>query len=218
MFYRNGMRQPVTRRYDASGRREQARATRQKVIAAATELLIQRGWANTSMRDVAKVAGVSVETVYGSVGNKLELLRIAIDTAVVGDDEPVPLSERPAWQRISDGTTARERVEAIGDLLVALHPRSAPLHRALQHAAVGEPDLAELLRKDSADMREQTRQAIASVLDREPTEQELDLVQAVTSNETYLLLTEQRGHSDEDFREFVVTAITRLLGLDQQED
>jgi len=56
------------------------------------------------------------------------------------------------------------------------------------------------------------------VAGREPTDAELDLVQAATSNETYLMLTEQRGLSDDDYREFVATAMTRLLRLDEQED
>jgi len=205
-----------TRRYDASGRREAARQTREKVIEAATRLFLEGGWAGTSMRDVAKAAGVSVETVYGSVGNKVEVLRIAMDIAVVGDHEPLPLSERPEWLRISEGSTARERAEAIGDLLIAMYRRTAPLHRALQHAAVNEPALAAQLRKDFRDIREQNRQGVTAVALREPTELELDLVQAATSNETYLMLTEQRGLTDDDYREFVATAIIRLLRLDEE--
>lgn len=211
------MTQPASRKYDASGRREQARATHHKVVAAASDLFVERGWAGASMRDVARVAGVSVETVYGSVGNKVQLLKVALDTAVVGDDEPVPLSERPAWQQIGAGETPRDRMGAIADLLTDMHRRTAPLHRALQHAAVGEPELAELLREDWQDIREQNRQGIRALTDREPTELELDLVQAVTSNETYLLLTEQRGRTDDDYREFVVTAIARLLRLEDEE-
>ena len=212
------MTEAGTRRYDASGRREAARASRQKVIAAATALFLERGWAGTSMRDVARRAGVSVETVYGSGGTKVELLRIAMDIAVVGDDEPVPLSERPEWRAISTGATPRERAEAVGGLLITMHRRTAPLHRALQHAAVGDSTLVELLDRDFRDIREQNRQGVRSVAGREPTDAELDLVQAATSNETYLMLTEQRGLSDDDYREFVATAMTRLLRLDEQED
>ncbi|WP_028651455.1 TetR/AcrR family transcriptional regulator [Nocardioides halotolerans] len=212
------MSSTTTRRYDGSGRRQQAQTTRLKVIEAASALFVTRGWAGTSMRDVAREAGVSVETVYGSVGNKTALLRMAIDLAVVGDDDPVPLSERPAWQQIMAAPTPHARAEAIAGLLVGMHRRTAPLHRALQHAAVGEPELAEQLRRDFADIREQNRQGVLAVLGREPTDLEVDLVQAVTSNETYLLLTEQRGHTDDDYREFVATAITRLLGLEEQEE
>ena len=41
------------------------------------------------MRDIAKDAGVAVETVYANFGSKTELLMTAIDVGVVGDAEPV---------------------------------------------------------------------------------------------------------------------------------
>jgi hypothetical protein len=40
---------------------------------------------------------------------------------------------------------------------------------------------------------------------------------AATSNETYLMLHEHRDHADEDYREFVAAAMTRLLRLDEEE-
>lgn len=203
------------RKYDGTRRRESAAATRRLVIEAATRLFVARGWGGTSMRDVAREAGVSVETVYGSVGSKLELLRVAMDVAVVGDDAPVPLSERPAWRAVTDGATAADRARAVGDLLVVLHARTAWLHQALRHAAVGDPDLGALLQKDFDDIREQNRQGLSAVARREPTEEELDLMMAALSNETYLMLTEHRHLTDADYREFVATAITRLLGLEE---
>ena len=60
------MNRPVKtpRRYDSSARREQARATRRQVLAAATALFLERGYAATTMADVAARAGVVVQTVY----------------------------------------------------------------------------------------------------------------------------------------------------------
>ena len=171
----------TSRPYRSPLRESQARATRRAVVEAARDLFVERGWSATTIDAVAERAGVSRRTVFTAVGGKAELLKIALDWALVGDDEPVPLSERPAWRRIAEGETPRDRAEAVGEVLVDLHRRTAPLHRALSHAAVGDEELGRLQQRDHAGIREQTRQGITAVARREPTELEVDLAMAVTS-------------------------------------
>ena len=81
------------------------------MLAAATSLFAERGWSATGMRDIAKEAGVSVETVYASFGSKTELLLAAIDVGVVGDDAPVPLSQRPEFAALATGPIG-DRIDA----------------------------------------------------------------------------------------------------------
>jgi AcrR family transcriptional regulator len=76
------------------------------------------------MREVARAAEVSVETVYANFGSKGALLREALDVAVVGDDEPVPLSDRPEFRALAEGD-ARDRAQATGRLLAVMHRRPA---------------------------------------------------------------------------------------------
>src|SRR4051794_20505997 len=64
----------AVRKYDASRRQEQARATRLAVIQAAQALFVEHGYGRTTMADVARTAGVSVETVYANFRNKPTLL------------------------------------------------------------------------------------------------------------------------------------------------
>lgn len=71
----------IVRWLGSTGQAEQTRAT---VIAAATRLFIEQGWNGTGMREVAKAARVSIETVYANFGSKAELLKQAIDNAVAG--------------------------------------------------------------------------------------------------------------------------------------
>jgi AcrR family transcriptional regulator len=65
------------------------------------------------MREVARVAQVSVETVYANFGSKGALLREALDVTVVGDDEPVPFSDRPEFRALAEGDAAA-RAQAAG--------------------------------------------------------------------------------------------------------
>ena len=83
------------RPYNSSGRRSQARRTRVDVVDNARDLFIEHGYAGTTMAAVAARAGVSVETIYKSIGNKPAVLKAVLDVAIVGDDDAVPMLQRP---------------------------------------------------------------------------------------------------------------------------
>src|SRR5689334_17406714 len=113
------MADPVnpTRSYDASRRQEQARQNRLAVLRAAQALFVERGYAKTTMGDVADAAGVSVETVYKAFTNKPGLVKAVFDVAVVGDDEAIPLMEREFVQRNIAEPDPRRKLEAYGEHL-----------------------------------------------------------------------------------------------------
>ena len=58
------------RRYNSSGRQEQARRNRDAILQAAERQLNECGYAGTTVAAVAGEAGVSVETVYKAFGGK----------------------------------------------------------------------------------------------------------------------------------------------------
>ena len=70
------------RAYQSARRQQQAVTTRAEVVDAALLLFAERGWAGTGMRDVAREAGVSVETVYANFRSKSDLLMAAINVGV----------------------------------------------------------------------------------------------------------------------------------------
>jgi lipopolysaccharide assembly protein A len=63
-------------------------------------LLLEQGYAATTMTAVANAAGVSDETIYKTVGGKAALVKAVRDITLVGDDEPVPLAQRPEFAAI----------------------------------------------------------------------------------------------------------------------
>ena len=69
---------PVKRRYDASSRRAGAAATRDRICAAAERLFLADGYARTSIRAVAKAAGVAEATIYLAFPDKPALLDAVI--------------------------------------------------------------------------------------------------------------------------------------------
>ena len=200
------------RAYRSPLRAAQAGQTRLAILAVASRLFAVLGWAGPGLRAGPRAAGVSVETVYANFGSKAQLLKQALDVAVVGDDEPVPLSDRPEFRALAEGD-ARARAAATGRLLVNLRRRSARLQGALQQAGPSDPELAEVLRAGRVTERQQFREGITAVAQRDVTETEVDEMFAVLSNDVYLLLTETCGWTDDAYQSWVATTVVRLLNL-----
>jgi AcrR family transcriptional regulator len=205
-----------TRRAYRSPRREQQAAeTRAMVLAAAARLFGERGWAATGMRDVARAAGVSVETVYASFGSKSDLLLAAIDLAVVGDAVPVPLNQRPEFAALGSGTR-RQRARAAARLVTGVNQRTAGVVLALKEAAASDPELAERLREREQRRRINVEQGMTLAAGRTVTEEEADGLWAVLAVEVYQLLTGLRGWTPRQYEDWLADVIERLtLGPDQ---
>src|SRR5687768_5299305 len=99
-------------------RSEQARATRRAIVTAAAELFGSQGFAATTIDAIADRAGVGRKTVFASVGGKGALLKLAWDWAMAGDDEAVPMAERPAVQAILAERDPHRLVALWTDLLL----------------------------------------------------------------------------------------------------
>lgn len=116
--------------------------TRSKIVKAAHGLFVVRGYAGTTFQLVADTAEVSVQTVYFHYGTKSRLLKHVVDVASVGDDEPVPLLQRPwfaALQAAQDpGDVVQGWVHQSGVIL----DRVAPVLAVVRDAAAGDPDMA----------------------------------------------------------------------------
>ena len=90
-------------------------------------------------------AGVSRKTVFTSVGGKVELMKLAYDWAVTGDDEPVARATAPrssSLQAEPDASVVIEKYVAGLDESMA---RVAPIHDALRSAADVDAQARELL-------------------------------------------------------------------------
>src|SRR3954453_18096507 len=148
------------------GKAEQSRATRRRIVAAATELFLRDGFLTTTMATIAADAGVAVQTLYLSFGNKTAILSAAFGLALAGDDEPVPVPERP-WMRTvvesRDGVAALTAfVEGSGVII----ERASPLYGVIRGAAAG-PDVAAILALNKA-QRHETFASVVQALAGKP--------------------------------------------------
>lgn len=203
---REGRRPP----YLSARRQQQAAQTRELVLAAATSLFADRGWSSTGMRDIAKAAGVAVETVYAGFGSKTELLLAAIDVGVVGDAEPVPLSQRPEFAAIGAGSFT-DRIGAAVQLVSGINQRTWGLRRALNEAAGSESQLAAKLYELEDRRRENIRQGVGIVVGGTVDDEVLDGLWVVMGADVFHLLTQIGKRSVDDYERWLATTIRRLL-------
>ena len=123
------MAEAVKKPYVSRLRDQQARATRRAIVNAAAELFITRGYGSTTVDDIAQAAGVSRKTVFTSVGGKPAALKLAIDWAIVGDDEDVPLLERPHIRAGMTEPDARRVLSDFARSVIKISSRIAPMQR-----------------------------------------------------------------------------------------
>ncbi len=137
------------RRYDASGRRQQADRSRDAAIKAAEQRFLRDGYANTTIAAIAEDVGVSVDTIYKSFGGKPGLIRAIRARALLGEG-PVAAEQRSDALH-TDRRDPRQIIEEWGSLTAEVAPRSAPILLLVRDAAATDPELRSLLEELDAD-------------------------------------------------------------------
>jgi AcrR family transcriptional regulator len=130
--------------YSSPARDQQARATRRAIVAAAGELFVRHGYATTTIDAVAAGAGVGRKTVFSSVGGKGALLKLVWDWALAGDDEPVPMAERPAVRAMLAERDPQRLVRMWVEMQLEVAARAAPVGAVVLAAADVDADAHEL--------------------------------------------------------------------------
>lgn len=133
-----------TRSYRSSRRAAEAQRTRRRILEAAGAAFVEGGYAGTTMRAIAAEAGVSVPTVELLFGTKARLLKAAIDVAIAGDDEAVPVLDRSWTSAALAAAGADEFLAVVARVLGAAQARSAGLVLAAFEGSSKDPELAEL--------------------------------------------------------------------------
>jgi AcrR family transcriptional regulator len=193
----------VKRRYDSTRRQQQARENRLRILAAAHELFVDQGYGSTTIADVARAAGVAVETVYSAFRNKPTLLHRAWDIAVGGDEQDVHLLDRPEMRAMLAEADLPTRFARFATVNTAIMRRTARLRLAVQGAAGSDQAAAALLGEiDDARLEAMgvhSRAAAATGQLAVPEQQCRDVLFATTDGSLWHNLVERRGWPDEQY-------------------
>jgi AcrR family transcriptional regulator len=126
-------------------RRERAKATRWRIVKAAYTLFCERGYAGTTMAQIAEAAGVAVQTVYFTFHTKSTLLSRAYDFAVMGEDEPLAPDKQPWFGAMTAEPNLAKAVRHVVSGAGEITRRVTPLYRVARVAADGDPDTARVM-------------------------------------------------------------------------
>ena len=208
-----GARRP----YRSTVREEQARRTRRRVLDAAREAFVARGYAGTTVRAIAAAAGVSVPTVELLYATKAALLKAAIDVAIVGDDEPVPVLDR-AWTEVARRAPGGEELLAeVAGVLAPAQERSAGLVLAALEASATDPDLAVLSdqlvsqRETTAGWIVDTLAATAPLRPELSRQQAVETVWLLMDPALFVRFTRHRRWSLERYQDWIARSLRNLL-------
>lgn len=212
--------QPSPRTYRSTRREGQAERTRQRVLDAASALFVTCGYAGTTVRQIAATATVSVPMVEMSFGTKARILHAAINVAIAGDDDPVPVLDR-GWTQLALQTDSVDGFLAIvAQVLAPAQARSAGLLLTLFEASTADSSLAELAERMIAQRGATAEWIVDGLASRAALHPELTRDEAVDT--TWILmdpalfdrLIRQRQWTSEQYRSWFARSARRLLLAD----
>jgi AcrR family transcriptional regulator len=194
-------------------RAAQARATRRRIIDGALELFVRQGYASTTLDQIAARAGVAVQTVYFHFGNKATVLKEVADVLSVGDDEPIPVLERPWVRRFRDEPDGRRALEIWLDNSRAIFARVAPIMQVVRDAAGADAEMAAQWETNQR-QRFIAHRALAGWLDDKDAlrpgmtvDEAADTIFTLVSYEVFHLLTEVRGWTPQRWQRWVADTV-----------
>ncbi|MFE1595511.1 TetR/AcrR family transcriptional regulator [Nocardia sp. NPDC058705] len=200
---------PPRRRYDSLRRSLQAQATSAEIAQAARRLFVERGWAATTVRDVAREAGVSVPTVYSAYGNKTGLIQAIVDAADLSADAPRMLD---ALESATGNPRAQLAAMAAYDR--RLYERAADVIALIREAGRTEPALATTY-TDARHRADRTRIEVFTSWPpatlREDLATSVDIYAALCTIDVYTTLITERGWSPDRVESWWTTTLAREL-------
>jgi len=192
-------------------RQRQAQQTREEILTAARSLFVEHGYAQTTVAQIAKQAGVAVQTVYSSVGSKAEVLVALLEAS--RSDAGVPGRDRAA----AEAADPQEIMRTGNGILRAVLESSGDVFRLLIDNAAADPDVAAAWERTKQYIRMGVEAGVRRVdelgalapglsIDRA-----VDIISVVLSPRVYLGLLDRGWSHDEIEALFESMAITTVL-------
>lgn len=206
----------MPRQYKSAIRASQARQTKIAILEAALALFLERGYAQTSIREIAARAGVAERTIYASFGEKTGLLLGIADYAFYGgtDEED---GEARFVEEMKTIPTSHERLRrAIHQTVRGWDQGLAAIGRMVNAAATSDAQLAEFA-AEMVERRHRATKAYAELIigrslrEDAKHEQLIDELEAITSEEVYWILSVERNWDADRYEEFVFDAFIHVL-------
>lgn len=162
-----------------------------------------------TVREVAAAAGVSQKTIEAVFGTKAALLKAAVDYAIRGDVEVLPIARRESVRTMEQTRDAAEMLRLHAGHLRVINARSARIAAVVEQAAAADPAVRALWRKINDNRASGVRWATETFL-RKPgrlSHLRRDHVESIfwvaLDWGTYRTLTEQAGLDDDAYERWL---------------
>ena len=197
-------------------RQRQAQLTQDEILGGARRLFAERGYKRTTVRDIAEAAGVSVQTVYDSIGSKQAIVARLNDLIDAEADIPA-IARAGAESDDADfviGTPAR--------VTRAIVENCADVIGALVSGAAAEPELGAVLEEGHRRHMRGMSMIIGRLSSLGVLEPGLDhdeaaeTIGALSDPRLALILTETYGWSLDRLEEWIAET-SRMLVLGRRE-
>jgi AcrR family transcriptional regulator len=203
------------RSYSSAVRAEQAARTRDRILDAAAELFLERGYGRTTMQDLAERAEVARDTVHAIFGGKARVLTALIDTRLVPDGSVANVTDAPDAQAIKDEADQRKQIELFGAWIAAISTRLRPVFEILRTASAVEPEMGAVFTEMDGfrlkNMHTYARWFAARGPLRVSTKRAGEVIWAVTSPDVARMLCGELGWSETDHARWLADTLTRTL-------
>ena len=182
-----------------AARRERARQTRARIIAAAHQEFLERGYHGATMAAIARRAGVAAQTVYFVFNTKSQLVSQVIDSAVLGTDDPTAPQDSDWWAAMQEAPTACEALDHFVRGAGPLLARAAALAEVVRAAALTDDEVRAVHQHHDRLQGQGYRQVIDAVTAKGALRAGLtpatatDVLLTLCGDATYVQLTKARG-------------------------
>jgi AcrR family transcriptional regulator len=202
----------------SQGGQARTRLARAAVIQAARTLFPDRGYAATTIEALSDLADVPPATVYRLFSSKLGILKALLDVSIAGDDEAVPLQDRPGARALLADPDPQRQLSGFASVCREINSRSATVYRILVSAAGSDPGAAALLAQYTHKRQQgqgQIARSLAGAGELRPELKErdaADIIHALMSPEVYRLLVGDRGWPPGRYEQWLRdTLVSQLL-------
>jgi hypothetical protein len=166
--------------------------------------------------DSGVIIFMSAAVIAAGLVNLAAVLELVLDTAVAGPHAPASPRDLLAG-RAAEATDVDTVLVLLADWFVELHPRFAPVQRAIEEAAAGDPDVAELARRRTRQRFDHYQLAATRIAElggpSGPTAATdgAAAIWAIGHPRTYDLLVGDLSWSHAEYRRWVLTSLRQFL-------
>ena len=204
-----------TRTYSSALRAEQAAATRTRILEAASELFLERGYGRTTIRDIADLAGVARDTVHAVFGSKARVLTSLIDLRLVPDGSVPSARDRPEALAVKNELDQGKQVELFAAFIAGMSTQMRPVFEILRTASAVEPEMAavfeEMDRFRLKNMQTYAQWIAARGRLRVSTRKAAEVIWAVASPDVGRMLCDELGWSEAEHARWLADTLVRTL-------